>query len=418
MDKSDEESFENNLDSETCQKLVEEFTAVTNTDEALAQFYLQDHNWKLEPSLNAFYEAQNGTSDAVTSGRSENSADGDDVMVTFENLLTKVTMKPPDKFKFITWNLDGLDDHNLKRRTKAVIKIMETEQPDIIFFQEVIPATYSYLEDHLPQYMIVPGGLENYFVATLLKRTTVYFDGHFIEPFPNTLMGRNILFVDCHIGSLKLRLLNSHLESTQDGAEERKAQFRKALKILKAGSKEHTSIFAGDLNLRDKEAKEAQIPNDIYDLWESCGQRQECKFTWDTLRNTNKTINSKFKPRARYDRVYLHQSDPPSLKPLHFGLIGIQKVSGTQSFPSDHWGISVSFDIVNQRAVTSSPPPSHASDVNLHSVPSTSKTSAGESSFSVKCSDSLEDSVIEINSSDMQSSSSSLKRKLSIVELD
>lgn len=76
------------------------------------------------------------------------------------------------------------------------------------------------------------------------------------------------------------------------------------------------------------------------------------------------------------------------------------------------------FQIVNQRAVTSSPPPSHASDVNLCSVPSTSKSSAGESSFSVKSSDSLEDSVIEVNSQDMQSSSSSLKRKLSIVELD
>jgi hypothetical protein len=37
-------------DRETCQKLTEQFAEITGTDEACAQFYLQDRNWNLEVS--------------------------------------------------------------------------------------------------------------------------------------------------------------------------------------------------------------------------------------------------------------------------------------------------------------------------------------------------------------------------------
>lgn len=36
---------------EVCQKLVEEFAQITGTDEACAQFYLQDRKWDLEVCL-------------------------------------------------------------------------------------------------------------------------------------------------------------------------------------------------------------------------------------------------------------------------------------------------------------------------------------------------------------------------------
>lgn len=35
-------------DVETCQKLTERFAEITGTDEACAQFYLQDRNWDLQ----------------------------------------------------------------------------------------------------------------------------------------------------------------------------------------------------------------------------------------------------------------------------------------------------------------------------------------------------------------------------------
>ena len=80
------------------------------------------------------------------------------------------------------------------------------------------------------------------------------------------------------------------------------------------------------------------------DLWERCGRRKEVEFTWDTQRNTNLEMPGRFKPRLRFDRVYLRDSG--RVIPEHFGLVGLEKVTGTQSFPSDHWGIQVYFSIV------------------------------------------------------------------------
>lgn len=44
-------------DRATCQKLTEDFAEITATNEALAQTFLQDHEWNLERSISAFYDA-------------------------------------------------------------------------------------------------------------------------------------------------------------------------------------------------------------------------------------------------------------------------------------------------------------------------------------------------------------------------
>lgn len=51
----------------------------------------------------------------------------------------------------------------------------------------------------------------------------------------------------------------------------------------------------------------------------------------------------------RFDRVYIRESQPSRLVPTSFNLIGIEKVPGTQSFPSDHWGILTLFEMDGQR---------------------------------------------------------------------
>lgn len=38
----------------------------------------------------------------------------------------QITIDPPKDFRFITWNTDGLEMRDLKKRTKAVAKIIET----------------------------------------------------------------------------------------------------------------------------------------------------------------------------------------------------------------------------------------------------------------------------------------------------
>ena len=47
----------------------------------------------------------------------------------------------------------------------------------------------------------------------------------------------------------------------------------------------------------------------------------------------------KFRPRCRFDRIYLRDSSPSTVTATQFGLIGLQKITDTQAFPSDHWGL-------------------------------------------------------------------------------
>ncbi|KAJ9581006.1 hypothetical protein L9F63_023817 [Diploptera punctata] len=150
MSQSDESDIP---DRETCQRLTEQFAEITGTDEACAQFYLQDRKWDLERSVNAFFEAtQGGGVKLLTDGDEGAIVVNVDSLVSHQMAWSKAMVKalnygqptsePPSKFKFISWNLDGLDERNLKKRTKAVCKIIFMEQPDIVFLQELIPETH------------------------------------------------------------------------------------------------------------------------------------------------------------------------------------------------------------------------------------------------------------------------------------
>ena len=106
-------------------------------------------------------------------------------------------------------------------------------------------------------------------------------------------------------------------------------------------------IFAGDLNMRDAElASVGGLPGGVADVWQQCGARKEAQFTWDMQRNSNLQANfGKFRPKCRFDRIYLRDSRPASVRATQFGLVGLQKITGTQSFPSDHWGLRARLEL-------------------------------------------------------------------------
>ena len=47
----------------------------------------------------------------------------------------------------------------------------------------------------------------------------------------------------------------------------------------------------------------------------------------------------------RFDRVLVQESLKKNVTAKSFNLIGIEKVPGTQTFPSDHWGILAVFNL-------------------------------------------------------------------------
>ena len=55
-----------------------------------------------------------------------------------------VTIQAPTSLTMISWNIDGLDQENLTKRTEAVVKIIQEVSADIVFLQEVIPPMFSF----------------------------------------------------------------------------------------------------------------------------------------------------------------------------------------------------------------------------------------------------------------------------------
>ena len=71
-------------------------------------------------------------------------------------------------------------------------------------------------------------------------------------------------------------LLNTHLESTADHAEERMRQLEKCLDIMTKRPEDRTVILGGDLNMRDKEVTSVGgLPAGTRDVWEQLGSRPE-----------------------------------------------------------------------------------------------------------------------------------------------
>lgn len=63
---SESDHEEDNLPSGAeCLARSKEFAKITNTDMALAMFYLQDTKWDLDKAVNAFYETTNETNSKV-----------------------------------------------------------------------------------------------------------------------------------------------------------------------------------------------------------------------------------------------------------------------------------------------------------------------------------------------------------------
>jgi len=342
-------------DAVTAQKLVKEFEHVTNTDEIIAQMYLQEHGWQLSSALNSFFEKKieniNESKAEDDRERLQQASEVQPKKSIAEGLYDgSLTTKAPGSLTMVSWNIDGLDAHNLKKRTKAVCKILELEGADIVFLQEVVPETLSYLEAKLPGYEVVcgkPG--QDYFVATLLRRGRVYLDKVKVVDFPTSRMGRHLLAVQAHCGSVKFDLLNSHLESTKEHADERCRQLEQCLGLVSGRPVSNVVLFGGDLNMRDKElAGVGGLPPGTRDVWEACGSRKEVQYTWDLQRNSNLEWPGQWKPRCRFDRVYIRDSAPKSGKATYFGFLGLQKITGTQSFPSDHWGLKIHLGLEQQ----------------------------------------------------------------------
>ncbi|EDO38578.1 predicted protein [Nematostella vectensis] len=140
--------------------------------------------------------------------------------------------------------------------------------------------------------------------------------------------------------------MTSHLESTKDCFRERQRQLEMVLEKMKEQDPNSMVLFAGDMNLRDKELNGigGLDSRGILDVWEKVGN-DASKFTWDVSANDNLDWPHSYKPKLRFDRVFVRPGG--GVEPVSFSLVGTKRVPSCGRFPNDHWGIWCEFAITN-----------------------------------------------------------------------
>ncbi|XP_037700502.1 tyrosyl-DNA phosphodiesterase 2 [Choloepus didactylus] len=334
--------------------LCVEFASVARCDTAVAQCYLAENDWEMERALNSFFEpcVDESALESRFQTPSEpetcvdlSNEDTTDSTHSKISLSQNIHQEDGSMFCLITWNIDGLDLNNLQERARGVCSYLTLYSPDVIFLQEVIPPYYSYLKKRARSYEIITGHEEGYFTAIMLKKSRVKLKSQEIIPFPSTKMMRNLLCVNVSVSGNELCLMTSHLESTKGHTTERINQLKVVLNKMQEAPESATVIFAGDTNLRDQEVtKCGGLPNNILDVWEFLGKPEHCQYTWDTQMNSNLGIPGSCK--LRFDRIFFRAAaEGGHVIPRSLDLLGLEKLDCGR-FPSDHWGLLCSLDII------------------------------------------------------------------------
>ncbi|XP_074940654.1 tyrosyl-DNA phosphodiesterase 2 isoform X1 [Phalacrocorax aristotelis] len=320
--------------------LCSEFAAITSSDAAVARTFLAGNDWHMQRALNAYFEPPLEEEAAVPAAGGVPPA-----CAGSGNCADSKQQEDDSCFSLITWNIDGLDLGNLKERTRGICSYLALYSPDVVFLQEVVPTHLCLLQMRAGSYTIIPGNIDGYFTAIMLKKSRVKLLKHEIVPFPTTSMMRNLLVVHVSISGNELCLMTSHLESTKNHSKERLKQLQIVLNKIQEESESTTVIFGGDTNLRDSEVtKLGKLPNNIMDIWEFLGKPQHCRYTWDTHSNTN--LDAEYKCKMRFDRIYFRPAaDGGHIIPRSMDLIGLEKLDCGR-FPSDHWGLLCNFDVI------------------------------------------------------------------------
>ena len=158
-------------------------------------------------------------------------------------------------------------------------------------------------------------------------------------------MGRHLLQLSVQFSGVDLDVMTSHLESLRDYGGERVRQLKIAFqKMSELQKSDKASIFGGDLNIREAEVKKAKVPENVVDVWVACGSQKEHQYTWDVSENDNLNWPHANRPKTRYDRIYLCPGRN-TVRPITFELVGKDKISPCDRFPSDHWGLWAEFQV-------------------------------------------------------------------------
>ncbi|NXP74088.1 TYDP2 phosphodiesterase, partial [Ramphastos sulfuratus] len=232
--------------------LCGEFVAITCSDTVVAQSFLAGNDWHLQVGPGPDAGLPRGCGAFPTSAIRPCVSEGSGRLFRAENGEgdeDKVHVKSPTLFCLA---LDSQQCYLSVVNLKSSLGDFRYN-PDVVFLQEVVPPHLGLLQKRLGNYTIIPGNIDAYFTAIMLKKSRVKLLKHEIVPFPTTSMMRNLLVVHVSVSGMELCLMTSHLESTKTHSKERVKQLQIVLKRMQEEPESTTVIFGGDTNLRDSE---------------------------------------------------------------------------------------------------------------------------------------------------------------------
>jgi len=239
--------------------------------------------------------------------------------------------------------------------TEAITNELLRTDPDVLALQEC-PGGADWASRWFPGYQVQGATYSHVDQVMLLVRDGIHSEaqeGHNLPAVMAKLTieeGREFL------------IASVHLEPFREGKRDRLRQMKSLIQT--AQKRNIPLVIAGDTNMRVAEDSSMENLLHLVDLWKQSGTGNATKWTWDTKdhgTHFNRYYGDSTREYvARYDRVYVWQPPPPppvastssctqgsqaAVTVQSFELLANQPVSNKFHFLSDHFGISVTFQL-------------------------------------------------------------------------
>jgi len=265
---------------------------------------------------------------------------------------------PPSKVQIVTWNIDFQAQWPVER-LMAALNHLEVEVFDCRDGEPPPPCCILLQEVHarvLPDLLRNEWVRANFFVTpidakkwpsdtfgnvTLVERSIKVLNASLLK-FGGSSMRRSAVISDLKLRTpaggddIAVRIINTHLESLQQGAEARPFQLRLCADMLK-DDKICGGVVAGDMNAISPTDETLAQQNGLRDSW------------WRTSDHSGNTWGYQGGgdfPKGRLDKIlFLPQRGFRVSEPARVG-VGV-KVERFQVWVSDHYGLTSDLDVMH-----------------------------------------------------------------------
>jgi endonuclease/exonuclease/phosphatase family metal-dependent hydrolase len=230
-------------------------------------------------------------------------------------------------------------------RRRAVLEILEREQPDVIALEEVTQPFLDallatpWIREHYAVSRVELDPAARYDVVMLSRLPVARFTAHTLT----SQMGRMLHTVELATTDGVVTVAGIHLESMREMTPTRLVQIDECVPVLCSAP---TAIWLGDFNAAPQSEEDLRITATFRDTWAEL--LPDPGYTRDTTQNAM-LAKVKDDRHQRIDRIFLKSE---AFAPIAIRMLGTEPIPGTagQVFPSDHFGLVADLTRIDRAA--------------------------------------------------------------------